>query len=84
MAKAKKKDVIDKYLEKLVDEINTLEECDINTIYIGGGTPNFLSLTQLEYLLKSIKNKHFNEIVEYTIETNYELITLEQIKLLKK
>ena len=79
-----KEEVINKYLEKLVKEINCLEESDINTIYIGGGTPNFLSLEQLEYLFKSIENKHFNKIIEYTIETNYELITIEQIKLFKK
>ena len=79
-----KEEVIDEYLHKLVNEIDSLQENDINTIYIGGGTPNSLSLSQLEYLFESIKKKNFSTIVEYTVETNYELITLEQIKLFKK
>ena len=79
-----KDSVINDYLNKLTREITYLEEKDINTIYIGGGTPNSLSLEQLEYLLRSIKYKGFKEIYEYTIETNYELITLEQVQLFKK
>lgn len=79
-----KEEVINNYLNKLKSEIINLKENDIDTIYIGGGTPNFLSLYQLEDLFKEIEKKGFNEIVEYTIEANYELITLEQIKLLKK
>ena len=79
-----KEEVIDNYLNKLVNEIKSLQENDINTIYIGGGTPNSLSLSQLEYLLLTIDKMNFNSIYEYTIETNYELITLEQIKLFKK
>ena len=79
-----KEEVINNYLDKLIKEINNLEETSIDTIYIGGGTPNSLSLEQLDNLLASIKNKGFNQICEYTIETNYELITLEQIKLFKK
>ena len=79
-----KEETIDLYLKKLIQEINNLKETDINTIYLGGGTPNSLSLSQLEDLLIAIKNKQFNEILEYTIETNYELITKEQIELFKK
>ena len=79
-----KEEVINSYLNKLINEIKELEEKDINTIYIGGGTPNSLSLDQLEKLLITIKNKNFKDIIEYSIETNYELITLEQIKLFKK
>ena len=79
-----KEEVINSYLTKLINEIKELEEKDINTIYIGGGTPNSLSLDQLEKLLITIKNKNLKDIIEYSIETNYELITLEQIKLFKK
>lgn len=79
-----KKEVIDNYLEKLKKEIRDLEERDINTIYIGGGTPNFLSLEQLEEILIEIKKKDFKTVLEYTIEANYDLITFEQAKLFKK
>ena len=76
--------VIANYLKKLKKEIIELNETDVDTIYIGGGTPNALSIDQLEELLITIRNKHYSNIIEYTIETNYELITLEQIKLFKK
>ena len=79
-----KEEVIDSYLNKLIKEINELEEADINTIYIGGGTPNSLSLEQLESLLIAINKKEFKDIYEYSIETNYDLITEEQVKLFKK
>ena len=79
-----KEEVIDLYLNKLIKEINELEEVDINTIYIGGGTPNSLSLAQLESLLIAINKKEFKDIYEYSIETNYDLITEEQVKLFKK
>lgn len=79
-----KEEVINNYLNKLTKEIKELEELDINTIYIGGGTPNSLSLEQLEYLFKAIEKKEFKAIKEYTIEVNYELLTIEQIKLFKK
>lgn len=79
-----KEEVINNYLEKLKFEIRNLKEKDINTIYIGGGTPNFLSLNQLEDLFKEIKKLNLETVTEYTIETNYELITLEQIELFKE
>ena len=79
-----KEEVIKNYLNKLINEIASLEENDIDTIYIGGGTPNSLSLDDLEYLFKSIKKKDFKKIIEYTIETNYELITKEQVELFAK
>lgn len=79
-----KEDVINDYLRKLIKEINELKEKDINTIYIGGGTPNSLSNNNLEDLFESIKKKDFKEILEYTIEVNYELITKEQVELFAK
>ena len=63
---------------------NELKETEIDTIYIGGGTPNSLSLNQLEALFEAINNKNFQNVIEYTIETNYELVTIDQIKLFKK
>ena len=59
-----KEETIKNYLNKLIKEIETLEEVDINTIYIGGGTPNSLSLEHLEELLIAIKKKDFKEVAE--------------------
>ena len=53
------------------------------TLYIGGGTPSFLSAAQIKFLFTSIYGcyKNFKEI---TFEANPESLTLPKIKLLKK
>ena len=67
--KALKKEIA-KYKEKFID---------IRTIYIGGGTPNSIPLDLLDDILTYIDN-YKNNILEYTIEVNSELLTIEQIK----
>ena len=57
----------------------------VNTLYIGGGTPSFLSLKQLNKLLEIINLylgpiKQFKEI---TFEANPETLSMEKIKVLK-
>lgn len=74
-----------KYINKLKEEIKeAVDKYHFNTIYIGGGTPNSLSLELLEELFKSLEKIDYSQILEYTIETNYELITKEQALLFKK
>ena len=53
------------------------------TLYIGGGTPSFLTVAQIKFLFESIYScyKNFKEI---TFEANPESLTLPKIKLLKK
>ena len=53
------------------------------TLYIGGGTPSFLTETQIKFLFESIYScyKNFKEI---TFEANPESLTLAKIKLLNK
>lgn len=53
------------------------------TLYIGGGTPSFLTSEQINFLFESIYScyKNFKEI---TFEANPESLTLPKIKLLKK
>ena len=78
-----KNDLVDKWLNKLSQEIHN--ECKdlYETIYIGGGTPSCLSCDQLEKLLKLISpfSKNF---LEYTVEVNPESIDIDKIKLLKQ
>ena len=52
------------------------------TLYIGGGTPSFLTAAQIKFLFNSIYGcyKNFKEI---TFEANPESLTLQKIKLLK-
>ena len=79
-----KENDINNYIKKLIEEIKYTSNDSFDTVYLGGGTPNSLSLCQLEEILVEIKKTRFKAILEYTIETNYELITLEQVKLFQK
>lgn len=58
-------------------------DCDLETIYIGGGTPSALSLSRLEqvFLLLSPYTEYLQE---YTIELNPETVTDELVQLLVK
>ena len=74
-----------KYINRLIEEIKSKknELIDIDTVFIGGGTPNCLNLELLDKLLKSIE-PYLKTSKESTIELNPDLITIEQIKLFKK
>ncbi|MDE6429138.1 MAG: radical SAM protein, partial [Malacoplasma sp.] len=70
------------YIEKIIKEIKK----DFNiykTIYIGGGTPNFLDDINLNNFLFSLK-KNVDKDCEYTIECNPEFITQNQIDIFIK
>ena len=75
------------YLKALKSEIvlqkKHYKNFNPKTLYIGGGTPSFLTLPQIKFLFKSIYDcyKNFKEI---TFEANPESLTLAKIKLLKK
>src|SRR3712207_1144238 len=64
---------IDEYLESLGKEMQgyNLKKEQIDTIFIGGGTPSLLSVEQLERLFEIIdKNVDLRSVVEYSIESN--------------
>ncbi|MGM9873758.1 MAG: radical SAM family heme chaperone HemW [Bacilli bacterium] len=74
----------DQYISALEKEFILLNIPDeIETIYVGGGTPTVLSIEQLERLLKIIfpYTKH---VKEYTFEANPESIDEQKAILLKK
>lgn len=76
-----------KYIKELCAEIkNKKNLINPKTLYIGGGTPSFLSLTLLTELFEAIE-KNFGPIKNFkesTIEANVESLTLAKIKLFKK
>lgn len=74
--------ILDNYFTKLISDIKTIENdfCSIDTIYIGGGTPNSIPLDYLKKLLDSLD---MINPIEYTIELNPELIDKKQIELFK-
>lgn len=55
----------------------------LETMYIGGGTPSALSVSQLEKLL-SLLDKYTSEVKEYTMEANPENLSAEKLAVMKK
>lgn len=76
-------DLANLYLAKLKEELDQTPISDICSIYVGGGTPTSLNITQLEKLLNYL-DCYYQEGMSYTFEANVENLTLEKIKLLKK
>lgn len=75
------------YFTRLLEELDSYAKyfnSNLNTIYIGGGTPNSASLENLERLFKKLKSFNLDSIEEFSVETNPELITEEQALLFKK
>ena len=77
--------LVDKYLDSLENEIKKryLGE-KIKTLYIGGGTPSSLNITQLTRLFEITNIFDKESLEEFTIEANFESTTLEKLDLFKK
>ena len=68
----KNKKLIERYILALIKTIdNVSERLDVNTIYIGGGTPSYIDEKYIVMILEKLKEK-FNVIedAEITIEIN--------------
>lgn len=77
------------YVEYMIKDLditfNKYSLKDINTIYIGGGTPSCLPLDVLEKLFVALLEKvELQKLDEFTIEANPEDLTIDFIKLIKK
>jgi oxygen-independent coproporphyrinogen-3 oxidase len=77
------------YLECLENELKELNRISsliqAKTIYIGGGTPTFLSETQLERLFIMLhKYIGINDIEEFTVEMNPGSVSNDKLKILKQ
>lgn len=81
---------VDDYLDALCKEIaygaEIYKERQLDTVYIGGGTPTTLEPEQLDRLLTEIK-RHFNlsKVQEFTVEAGRpDSITREKLEVIKK
>lgn len=75
------KEFIDNYIEAVEKEINLylkfpeLQDLEINSFYLGGGTPTYLSTTQLTRLFAILKSKFkLKNQAEITVEATPETI----------
>ena len=79
------KKFISNYLVKLRDEINNKYRGEVlDTIYIGGGTPSCLAISELEELFDILSILKKNKNIEYTIEANIDSIDKDKILLFVK
>jgi oxygen-independent coproporphyrinogen-3 oxidase len=74
---------IDAYLVKIIRNLSRFKNTKMDSIYIGGGTPNSLSDEQLINLLTPL-TKLCSSKTEFTIECNPESVTVQQAKIFKK
>jgi oxygen-independent coproporphyrinogen-3 oxidase len=77
--------LIPEYVARLVEEIKAaaaaLSEYQVQTIYIGGGTPSLLSPEQLETILATTREQlGVAQNLEITLETNPEDIDVVKLK----
>lgn len=76
---------VDKYIDCLIKEIETIEQVsDIETIYIGGGTPSALNDEQLHRLLTALRKKIPGQLHEFTFEANPEDLVDSRVALVKE
>lgn len=79
------KEWVIKYLDALKKEINSKYNGEeVNTIYIGGGTPNVLNIDELTILFDIIKVFKKGSNLEMTFECNIENIDAEKLIFLKE
>lgn len=84
--------LVETYLSKLLEEIEITSYyakrnfLKLETIYIGGGTPTFLTAEQLEKLMRKIDECFdTNKILEYTVEAGRpDTIIREKLSVIKK
>ncbi|MEH7633963.1 radical SAM family heme chaperone HemW [Bacillus pumilus] len=81
---------VDEYLAALEKEVQrTIEqkgEQELKTIFIGGGTPTSLTVSQLDQLMNSIHRvlKPSKNLVEFAVEANPDELSLEKLHVLKE
>ncbi|WP_305960319.1 radical SAM family heme chaperone HemW [Bacillus safensis] len=80
---------VDEYLAALEKEMqHTIEkkgEQELKTIFIGGGTPTSLTVSQLDKLMNSIHRvlKPTKNLIEFAVEANPDELSLEKLHVLK-
>ncbi len=85
---SKWEDQMDEYLDALLKEIHAvaegMKEKNLNTIYIGGGTPTTLSACQLERLFVALEQEFsLDHLLEFTVEAGRpDSITKEKLKVI--
>ena len=79
------KQFVNKYLNALEKEIDARYTGElVESIYIGGGTPSVLDISELQRLFKIVSKINTSKDLEFTFEINFESINKEKLLFLKK
>lgn len=77
--------IVNDYLKSLEKKIKDKYNKDVlDTLYIGGGTPSCLNITELNKLFSIVNTLKLSSNYEFTFECNYEDISEELLTLLKE
>ncbi|SKA85819.1 oxygen-independent coproporphyrinogen-3 oxidase [Caloramator quimbayensis] len=74
-------DIQDDYIKALLTEIKRINQSKFKTIFIGGGTPTILSISNLKKLLSELKKFNADE---FTVETNPGTLDDQKARILKE
>jgi oxygen-independent coproporphyrinogen-3 oxidase len=80
---AKKENLMPEYVAALCKELETKADKKIKTIFIGGGTPTYLSLECFDLLKKSLSKLDKDSELEFTVEGNPDSFSREKLEFLK-
>ena len=82
---ANRDNMIKQYVNAVKKEIRMQKiSSEINTIYIGGGTPSYIDCKYIKEILEEIKKKKVLKKAEITIEVNPGTVTSEKLKCYKQ
>lgn len=82
---ASKESLMDEYVDALIKELKEKTKDKVfNTIFIGGGTPSYLTLELLYKLLHEIEKVQKTKKYEFTIECNPGTLEEDKLKAMKK
>lgn len=80
---ANRDELIEAYLTAVKQEIASVDSSEVDTIYLGGGTPSHLSISQWQNLVSTIDEKFVRSSeTEFTVEANPQDMTEEKAKCL--
>lgn len=75
----------DSYIDCLEKEAGLYQQTSVRTIHVGGGTPSFLTASQLERLIGGIHRKfRVADDAEFAVECNPEGLTPEKLSVLRR
>ncbi len=73
------------YLDALISEMEEYQGEEIDTVFIGGGTPTIMSADELKRLISAIfENFKITDDAEFTVEANPGTLTEKKLKVMRE